>query len=102
QKSSRNRRLLASAADELTHHFGGVIHHRNNPRIIEPRRADDAQHADDAAGAVAIGRNDGRGARKRKQLVLRADEDTCAFGALGTAEKIDHTALRFESVKEKP
>src|SRR5439155_1419885 len=64
-------------------------------------RANDAQYADDAAGAVAIGRNDGRGARKREELILRADEDTGALGALRLAEEIDHATLRFEIIEQK-
>src|SRR5260370_12432522 len=48
-----------------------------------------------------MGRNDGKSPRTREQLVLRADEDSGAFGALGPAEEIDHTALGFEIIKQK-
>src|SRR5262249_51716730 len=59
-----------SCTDELTHDLGGIIHHRDHPRVIEPRRTDHAEDADDAAGAVAVGRDDGGGTREREQLVL--------------------------------
>ena len=72
--------LHAPAGIRLTMR-GGIIHRRNDARIIQPRRADHAEHADDVAGAVAIGRDDGRGAGQREQLVLRADEDAHALGA---------------------
>ena len=49
-----------------------------------------------------IGRDDGRRARQRKQLVLRADEDANAFGAFGAAEQIDHLAPRFQIVEQQP
>ena len=76
--------------EQLADHLGGVVDHRDDAGVVQPGRADHADHADDAAGAVVIGRDDGRGARQREQLVLRADEDAHALGALGAAEQVDH------------
>jgi hypothetical protein len=52
--------LLAceAAGEEAADHLGGVVDHRDDARIVEPRRADDADHADDLLLVVAIGRND--------------------------------------------
>ena len=47
------------AADQLAHDLGGVVDHRDHARIVEPRRADHADDADDAPGPVAIRRDDG-------------------------------------------
>src|SRR4026208_2583613 len=43
------------ASDQLAHDLGGVVHHRDNSRIVKPGRPDDADDADDTAGAVVIG-----------------------------------------------
>src|SRR5260370_12175495 len=91
-----------SSADELAHALGGIIHHRDHPCIIEPRRADHAENADDAAGALAVRRDDGGGAREREQLVLRADKDMGALGALGPPAESDHPPLRLEIIYQKP
>ncbi len=90
------------AAQQPADHPRGVIDHRDDPRVVEPGRADDAEHADDVAGAVAIGRDDGRRAGQREQLVLRADEDAHAIGALGAAEQIDDAALGLQVVEQQP
>src|SRR5260370_17720008 len=91
-----------SSADELAHALGGIIHHRDHPCIIEPRRADHAENADDAAGALAVRRDDGGGAREREQLVLRADKDMGALGALGPPDEIDPPALGLEIIEQTP
>src|SRR5207237_1330627 len=67
------------------HHLGGVVDHRDDSRVVEPGRADHAEHPDDAAGAVAIRRDDGGRAGQREQLVLRADENAHPLGAFGAA-----------------
>src|SRR5665647_1582018 len=69
-------------------HAGGIIHHRDDAGVVEPGRPDHADHADDPAFAVAIGRDNRRGAGQREQLVLRPDEDADAFGSLGAATPI--------------
>src|SRR5690348_1200515 len=53
------------------------------------------------AGRVVIGRDDGRGAGEREQLVLRADEDAHPFGLLGAAEEIDHVAAGLQIVEQE-
>src|ERR1700680_3834967 len=60
----------------------GIIHRRDHPGIVEPRRSDHAKHADDMAGAVAVGRDDGGRAGQRKQFVFRSDENPHAVGAV--------------------
>src|SRR2546430_1112426 len=90
-----------SAPEQLAHHPGGVVDHRDHPRIVEPGRADHADHADDAARGVVIGRDHGRRAGQRKQLVLRANEDAHALGLLGAAEQLGHLALGLEIVEEE-
>src|SRR6476646_2792437 len=92
-------RVATSPSDELAHDFRGVIDHRNHAGIIEPSGTD---HADDAAGAVAVRGDDGGRAREREQLVLRADEDTGAVGMLGAPEQIDQAALGLEIVEQQP
>src|SRR5262249_45271570 len=57
----------SSSADKFAHDLGGIIHHRDYPRVIEPRRANHAEYADDTAGAITVGRDDGGGSREREQ-----------------------------------
>src|SRR5579862_5880671 len=45
-----------SPPQQLAHDLGGVVHHGDDAGIVEPRRAGHAEHADDAAGGVVIGR----------------------------------------------
>src|SRR2546430_15847259 len=89
QKIKPQRPFVAamSSGDELAHDLGGIIHHRDHPCVIEPRQADHAENADDAAGALAVRRDDGGGAPEREELGLRADKDMGALGALGPPEK---------------
>src|SRR6185369_2399755 len=85
-----------SPADQLAHHFCSVIDHRDHPGIIEPGGSDHADHADDPAGIVTVGGDDGGGARQREQIVLRADEDAGAIGVFGAAQQIDLHATRAD------
>src|SRR5437899_2947021 len=94
------RLLTPRPRQEPAHHLGGVVDHRDDACVVEPGRADHAEHPDDAAGAVAIGRDDGGGTGEREQLVLRADEDAHPLGALGAAEDVDQAALGFEIVEQ--
>ena len=80
---------------------GRIIHRRNHPCIVQPRRPDHAEDADDAARGIAIGRDDGGGTGQRKQLVFRSDENPHAFGMLGPAQQIDHAALGLEIVEQR-
>src|ERR1043166_9429797 len=79
-------RLPRRPRQQPAHHLGGIVDHRDDARVVEPGRADHAEHPDDAAGAVAIGRDDGGGAGQREQLVLRDDEARHALGALRSEE----------------
>src|SRR5262249_46997717 len=103
QKSTRNLGFVlhSPSAEEFANDLGGIIHHRDYPRIIEPRRANHAEYADDTAGAITVRRDDGGGSREREQFVLRADEDPSAFRALGPAEKIDHATLGLGIVEQQ-
>src|SRR5262249_47844772 len=94
-------RAGGSAAQEFAHHPGGVVDHRDHPRVVEPGRADHADDADDAAGGVVVGRDHGRRTGQRKQLVLRADEDAHALGLLGATEQVGHPALGLEVVEQQ-
>src|SRR4029078_848283 len=58
---------LATSPDQLAHHLGGVVDHRDDARIVEPRRSDEAEDADDALLGVAIGRHPQRRARQREE-----------------------------------
>src|SRR3569833_2683998 len=82
--------------------LGGVIDHRNDPGIVEPGGADDAQNADDLFVGVAIGAQDHRRTGQREQLVLAADEDADAVGLFGVAELVDQSGLPLELVEQPP
>src|SRR4029079_15940865 len=47
--------------DKAAEQAGGVIDHRDDAGVIEPRRADHAEHADDAVLGVLERRYDQRG-----------------------------------------
>ena len=51
---------------QLAQHLSGVLHHRHDAAVIEPRRADDAKHPGDPVVAVAQRRGDHRGPRERE------------------------------------
>jgi len=53
----------SGAAKDARDDFRRVIHHRHDARVIQPRRADDAEGADDPPLAVAQGRRDQRRTR---------------------------------------
>src|SRR3546814_7815262 len=65
--------------------LGGEVHHGNDARIVQACRADDPDHADDAPVRSAIGRGDNRRARKRKELILRPDENAGRAAQIGRA-----------------
>src|SRR5687767_11748701 len=91
-----------SAAEELRHQLRGIIHRRHDARIVQPRRTDDAEHADHPVGGIAKRRDYQRGPGERKQLVLRADEDAHALALLGKAEELDEFLFRFQVVEKQP
>ena len=95
----RKRRL--SPLHQFRHDLRRIIDHRHDARVIQPRRTDDAEHADDFLGAVAERRGDHRGAGERKQLVLRADEDAHPFAGFGARQEIDDVLLGFEIGKQQ-
>src|SRR3712207_8538278 len=59
--------LFRSAA----HHLRRVIHHRHDAGVVEPGRADDAEHPDDLLAAVPERGGDHGGAGEREELVDR-------------------------------
>src|SRR5689334_7131439 len=91
-----------STAEQFTDDFRRVVDHRHDAGVVEPGRPDDAENADDLSGCVMIGRNDGRGAGQRKQLVFRADKHAHALGLFGAAKQIDHLAPGFEIIEQQP
>src|SRR5205085_11041079 len=56
------RRLLvfrhARLSYDATDHLGGVVHHRDDPRVVDAGGADDPDRADDLLAAVLVGRDD--------------------------------------------
>src|SRR4029079_13291497 len=87
--------------DEAAEQSRRIGPHPNDARIVEARRPDHAEHADDPVFGILEGRDDERRAREREQLVLGADEDTHAFGAFGEAKQLDQILLRVEILEEK-
>src|SRR5262249_40990791 len=57
----------ASTGQQFAYHLGGVIAHRDHACVVEPRRPDHADDADDTAGGIVIRRDHGRGAGEGKQ-----------------------------------
>src|SRR5215467_19120 len=50
----------ASTGQQFAYHLGGVIDHRDHACVVEPRRPDHADDADDTAGGIVIRRDHGR------------------------------------------
>src|SRR5450432_296461 len=64
ENASKQQRLAFSSRLTAQHPADdarSVIHGRNHPGIVKPRRSDHAEDADDAPRSVAVGRDDGRG-----------------------------------------
>src|SRR5215472_17698558 len=100
-EAAKIKRNARSAAQQLAHHLGRIIDHRNDTGVVEPGRPDHAEHPHNVPGGVTIRRHDGGGTRQRKQLVFRADKDAHAFGLFGAAEQIDDLAPRLEIVEQQ-
>src|SRR5690606_7179270 len=80
----------------------GEIHHGYDARVVQARRADNPDDADDAPIRSAIGRGDNRRARERKELILRPDEDTGRTAIARAVEKLRNVLLGLELVEELP
>src|SRR5580704_7048065 len=79
-----------SLSDKPPDHLGGVIHHRDDPGIVDPRGADDPDRADDLLAAVLIRRDDQGTAGDAEQMALGADEDLHPLGLAAGVEQAQH------------
>src|SRR5688572_33311974 len=77
----------------LAKHAGGVVHQRNDPGIVQSRRADHADRAHDLLRARHIGRRDHSGTRKREESRFRADEDAHALAVANPIQQLDKLLL---------
>src|SRR5436190_12106545 len=89
------------SSDEPPDHLRGVIHHRDDPGIVDPRRADDADGADDLLAAVGVGRHHHRTPGDAEQRVLGADIDLDAFAGPRRLEEADQRFLGFEHLEKR-
>ena len=86
----------SARALEVAEHLRGVFDHGHDSSVVQPRRADDPEHAGDAPIARAQRRGDHRRAGQRKQLVFRSDEDFHALALLGAMQQVDDVGLGFQ------
>src|SRR5438105_3312591 len=82
-----------SLSDKPPNHLGGVIHHRDDAGVVDPRRADDPDRADDLLAAVLIRRDDQRTAGDAEQMAFSADKDLHPPGLLAGIEQAMHGPL---------
>src|SRR5665213_2147886 len=88
------------SGQQSAHDFSRIIHHRNDPPIIQARRAKNADHAYDLALCIGVRRrHDGR-TGKAEQPVLRADEDANTIGILGQLHQPDQIVLAVDIVEQ--
>lgn len=50
---------VPSSAEQFADDLGGVVHHRDDAGIVEPRRPDHSQNADDLPGRIVVRSHDG-------------------------------------------
>src|SRR5437763_6114108 len=81
------------SSDEPPDHLRGVIHHRDDPGLVDPRRADDPDRADNLFAAVLVRRNDDRAAGDPEQVTVGADKDLHPFGPLAGVEQAQYGFL---------
>src|SRR6185437_14255060 len=82
-------------------HFRGVIHQRNDAGVVDPGRADDADRADHALAAVAVGRDNHRAAGGAEQRIVGAEKDLHALAVTRRFEQADHRFLGLERVEQR-
>src|SRR5215510_3948425 len=95
-------KIKRSGGQQAAYDARRIVDHGNNASIVKPCGSNHPDYADNAAFAVAIGRNDGRGAGKRKQIVLGTDEDAHSLSSLSPAEQIYDSSLGFQRIKQRP
>src|SRR3546814_11511959 len=68
--------------------------------VVDSRRPDHAQNADNLLLAIHIGTDDQGRARKTKKLILRADEDAHALGVARQVHQLGQVALFLKVLDE--
>src|SRR5215831_4029887 len=87
-------------SNEAPDHLGGVVHHRDDPGIVDSSRADHTDRADDLLAAVLVGGDYHRATGDTKEAVFGADEylDTLALPA--RIEQTQHCLPGFEHFEQ--
>src|ERR1700733_8388619 len=96
------RYFALRSGQEFSHDLRGVVHHRNDPGVIQTRRAQHADNANDIALRIRVGRGDDRRAGKAEQPVLRTDENAHAVTQRREFEKPDEIILALYILKKCP
>src|SRR6266513_706416 len=88
------------SSDEPPDHLRGVIHHRDDPGIVDPRRADDPDRADDLLAAVLVRRDDDRTAGDAEEMAVGADKNLHPVGPLAGVEQAQHGFLGLQHLEQ--
>src|SRR5207302_4245644 len=88
-------------SDEPPDHLRGVIHHRDDPGIVDPRRADDPDRADDLLAAVQVRRDDDRTAGDAEEMAVGADKNLHPVGPLAGVEQAQHGFLGLQHLEQR-
>src|ERR1043165_5088835 len=89
------------SSDEPPDHLRGVVHHRDDAGIVDPRRADDPDRADDLLAAVLVRRDDDRTAGDAEEMAVGADKDLHPVGPLAGVEQAQHGFLGLEHLEQR-
>src|SRR5215472_3338527 len=92
---------IIASSDEPPDHLRGVIHHRDDPGIVDPCRADDPDRADNLLAAVLIRCDDDRTARDAEQMAVRADKDLHPLGSLAGVKQAQHGLLGLQHLEQR-
>src|SRR6185437_8769102 len=98
--SSSLMSLPDASAEQPADDFGGVVDHRDDAAIIESRGSENADHADDLARRIGVGRRHNGGARQAEQPVFRTDEDAHAVALLGEFEQANQVVLALDVLEQ--
>src|SRR5262249_29996093 len=87
-------------SDKTPDHLGGVIHHRDDPGIVEPGGADNPDRTDDLLAAVVVGCNYHRASGHPEEVALGANENLYALALLAGVEQAQHRLAGLEHLEE--
>src|SRR5712691_7681285 len=87
-------------SNKTPNQLGGVVHHRDDPGVVDPGGADDPDRADDLLAAILVWGDHHRAAGHPEKAVLGADKNLYALPLFARIEQAQHGFPGFEHLEE--